>query len=126
MSRTGRLLRRVAAMGPAEIGGRVAISVRREAARVAWTARKTSWRRTDLARALALDAPLVRDAASDLGTGAVHDAEVRLARHLLTRPRHWPIAPNGLRTGSNRSPRLLRDRPLAPRLFATGLPGASL
>jgi hypothetical protein len=80
-------------MSPAELGGRVAISVRREASRVGWAARKSAWRREDLARLLALDDPLVRDAASDLGAGAIADAQARLARHLLTRPRRWPIAP---------------------------------
>ena len=81
-------------MSPAEIGGRVAISVRREASRVAWAARRSAWHRDDLARLLALDEPLVRDAASDLGSGAVADAQARLARHLLTRPRRWPITPH--------------------------------
>ena len=60
---------------------------------MAWAARKPSWRREDLARALALDEPIVRDAAADLSAGRVAAAQARLARHVLTRPRRWPIVP---------------------------------
>ncbi len=90
---TSQLLRRVIAMDRRELWFRAVTAGRREAARVAYLARRPQWRRTALARALHPDDRSLRDTFAALRrsdwTGA-HDA---LMRHFATRPARFILDP---------------------------------
>jgi hypothetical protein len=87
-----RLIRRVAGMSAAELRTRVTTSVRREASRLAHRARPSAWDRRALAAALVPGTPALASAIAHLEAGRAEDAHRVLRRHVVGRPRRWPIA----------------------------------
>lgn len=89
--RAARLIRRVAGMSAAELRTRVTTSVRREASRLAHRARAAAWDRRALAAALVPGTPALASAIAHLQAGNAEDAHRALRRHVVGRPRRWPI-----------------------------------
>ena len=90
---TTQLLRRVIAMDRRELWFRAVTAGRREAAHVAYLARRPQWRRTALAGALRPDHRSLQDAFAGLRRGDWMGAHDALMRHFATRPARFILDP---------------------------------